>query len=211
MTSEPTNVPQLDPKAEAPQPRLYAEVGMTENEYGTSVWQDYEKVTLLADSGTGEIWLCHRKDQQQQQQYVIKSIDKAFLSGMFAKELKNEVDVLRQLDHPHIVRIYETYEDRNAIHLVQEYCALGDLATKPPQSEEEVAMVLTQVLSAVVYCHQHKVVHRDLKLGNIVWASENAIKLIDFGYAQQYTRKMRGEYRMQYDIGTVYHAFAASD
>jgi calcium-dependent protein kinase len=210
------NLPALDPEVEAPPPKLFAEVSMMEHEWGTPVWEDYEKLKLLADSGTGEIWLCQRKNTNYsgsnssnqydtpQQTYAIKAIDKNFLSGMFAKELQNEVDVLRQLDHPHIVRIYETYEDRSIIYLVMEYCAYGDLTTKFPQTDEEVAMVLIQVLSAIVYCHQHKVVHRDLKLENIVWASDTTVKLIDFGYAQHYIRQPRGEYTMKMDVGTTY-------
>lgn len=207
----------LDPELEAPTPKIYREVTLTEHEWGASVWEDYGKIELLADSGTGEIWLCQKKSDTDkdediaedvnlsklQQQYAIKAIDKNFLSGMFAKELRNEADVLRQLDHPHIVRIYEVYEDLNTIYLVMEYCAGGDLTTQFPYKEVQVARIMTQILSAVVYCHQHKVVHRDLKLENIAWASKDTVKLLDFGYAQKY-RRPRGDYTMKMDVGTTY-------
>jgi calcium-dependent protein kinase len=224
-TSNTTPTSALNPELEAPEPKLYGEVTLTEHQWGASVWEGYDKLELLADSGTGEIWLCQKKraaskeeeednhtgdthDHQQQQQtqhlYVIKAIDKNFLSGMFAKELRNEAEVLRQLDHPHIVRVYKVYEDRNNIYLVMEYCAGGgDLTTKFPYSEAQVARIMTQILSAVVYCHQHKVVHRDLKLENIVWVTDDTVKLIDFGYAQKY-RRPRGDYTMKVEVGTTY-------
>mmetsp|Transcript_11153 Transcript_11153/g.17916 ORF Transcript_11153/g.17916 Transcript_11153/m.17916 type:complete len:515 (-) Transcript_11153:107-1651(-) len=198
---------------EAPLPKLYGQITVTENEWGTrSVWDDYQKEELLMDDGIGEIWSCRIRNDNHDtgrgskitdQMYAIKSIDKNFLSGMFAKELRNEIDVLRQLDHPNIVRIYETYENRDTIFLVMEYCSGGDLTSKFPYSEAQVARIMKQVLSAVVYCHQHKVVHRDLKLENILWATDEQVKLIDFGYAQSY-RQPRREYKMKMDVGTTY-------
>ncbi|KAG7344199.1 protein kinase domain containing protein [Nitzschia inconspicua] len=221
-SSSTVSKPVLDPTLETPAPKLYGEVTVTQHEWGTSVWEDYDQLEMLADSGTGEIWLCQKKtdkrtveeeeednvisnetDARQKQLYVIKTIDKNFLSGMFAKELRNEVDILRQLDHPHIVRIYGVYEDPDSIYLVMEYCPGGDLTTRFPYSEAQVARIMTQVLSAVVCCHQHKVVHRDLKLENITWATENTVKLLDFGYAQKY-RRPRGDYTMKMDVGTTY-------
>jgi calcium-dependent protein kinase len=205
-----------DPHQEVPIDEVYKELTVTENEFGTNPWSQYNKMKLLSDTGTGEIWLAcrskknsttnHDNDDGQQSYsqigYAIKCIDKSFLSGMFAKELQNEIDVLRQLDHPNIVRIYETYEDRSYMYLVMEYCTLGDLTKRFPYTEEEVKVIVRQLLSAIIYCHQHKVVHRDLKLENIVWASPRTIKLIDFGYAQKYTSATRRDYEMKLDVGT---------
>ena len=90
--------------------------------------------------------------------------------------------------------------------LVMEYCSGGDLYARLPCTEAEAARILLQVLSAVAYCHKQKIVHRDIKMENILWETtdvDSHIKMIDFGYAQHY-RRPRGDYTMKMDIGTTY-------
>jgi len=95
--------------------------------------------------------------------YALKSIILDRVSPAFVKELQNEISILRSLDHPNIVRLHEVYSYRSAIYLVLDLCDGGDLYARSPYSEREAARILEDLLSAVVYMHDHGVVHRDLK------------------------------------------------
>jgi len=197
---------------EVESPDLYSSITVTENPFGESVWEVYEKVQIIEEGGTGELYKARKRcngdgvNKESQEYYAIKCIDKNFLFGMFTKELRNEIENLRHIDHPNVVRIYEIFETKNSMFLVMEYCSGGDLYARLPYSESKVALILTQILSAVANCHRQKIIHRDLKMENVLWESEcedAGIKVIDFGYAQHY-RRSRGDYTMKIDIGTTY-------
>lgn len=123
--------------------------------------------------------------------YAIKTLS---LEGINAKRtamLHNEVSIYLQLDHPNIAKLIEVYETERAIHLVMELCTGGELydrlAAKKKYSESDAAKVAQQMLSAINYCHQHRICHRDLKLENWVYADQSPdapLKLIDFGFSR---------------------------
>lgn len=131
--------------------------------------------------------------------FVWKEID---YGGMTEKEkqlLVQEVNLLRELKHRHIVRYYDRIIDRceSKLYIIMEYCEGGDLATLinsrkasgPALEEAFVWKVLHQLLQALEECHKkrvgvHKVVHRDLKPANVFLTSDNDIKLGDFGMAR---------------------------
>ncbi|KAK9367691.1 kinase-like domain-containing protein [Lipomyces kononenkoae] len=109
--------------------------------------------------------------------------------------VKREVDILMRLDHPHIVKLKELYEDRSNVYLVMEYVAGGDLMdyiTKYGPMEDNIArIVVKQVLQAVVYVHSAGISHRDIKPDNILLVSEEEsdrnsiqVKVSDFGLAK---------------------------
>jgi len=119
----------------------------------------------------------------------------------------NEIEVLKKIDHPNIVRIYEFAQDKEYFYLVTEYCEGGELLNKIIKqkfiTERVAAKVIKQVLSAVVYCHEKNIVHRDLKLDNIVLESddiEGNIKVIDFGTS----RIFKARERLREIMGTVF-------
>lgn len=87
----------------------------------------------------------------------------------FVEELRNEVRILRDVDHPHIVRPIETYEHRNQIFIVMELCSGGDLYTRDPYTEPEAARIVGNILSAISYMHSRNISHRDLKYENIMY------------------------------------------
>jgi serine/threonine protein kinase len=99
----------------------------------------------------------------QRHVYALKSIilDRV-KDAAYVDELKNEISILRSLDHPNIVKLHEVYMYRKQIYLVLELCDGGDLYTRSPYSEREAARICLQITSAVCYLHSHGVVHRDL-------------------------------------------------
>lgn len=106
----------------------------------------------------------------------------------------NEVSVLRALDHPNILKLFEFYQDDTNYYLITEFCAGGELYDRIINagffSEAMAARIMKQILSCVMYCHSRGVVHRDLKPENFLFesvASNSPIKVIDFGTAQFFT------------------------
>lgn len=119
---------------------------------------------------------------------AMKKIDVPDNNPEKVKEIKNEINLLKSMDHPNIVKILEFYYSNNSFFLIMEYCngeELYDQIIKYKHfSEEKAAYIMYQVLSAVFYCHNMSIIHRDLKPENILIDSsgENfSVKIIDFG------------------------------
>lgn len=131
----------------------------------------------------------HKKTKERR---AIKLIDRSLIEKDKEGELLSEIKVLKEMDHPNIMRIYEFASDKDNYYIVQEYISGGELfdeiVKRRYMSEKDAAYVIRQLLSAVTYCHSKGVVHRDLKPENILIDSilENGqirIKVIDFGTA----------------------------
>ncbi len=131
-----------------------------------------------------------KKRSALEHEYAMKSIHLSRVTDdTFVQELKNEIAILKKLDHPHIVRPLETYHFKNQIFIVMEHCSGGDLYSRDPYTEEEAARIISSILSAVSYLHANNVAHRDLKYENILFvnnAPKAEIKLIDFGLSKVY-------------------------
>jgi len=121
-----------------------------------------------------------------------------------------EFSILRDMDHPNIIRIYEMYEDEHNFYLVTEYCRGGDLldileSTKS-FTERDAAKIMKQLLSAVLYCHNNGIIHRDIKADNILFAEKNInsdLKLIDFGISVKYTKSPKTNLKLRGKHGTL--------
>jgi len=110
-------------------------------------------------------------------------------------QLRNEIYIMCQLDHPNIVRIDEVYESTNEIYIVQELCLGGDLFDRLDEqldyhySEAQCARLVKQMMSSVRYLHSKGIIHRDLKLENFLFSSRAAdsdLKMIDFGLSKHF-------------------------
>lgn len=120
----------------------------------------------------------------------------------------NELNILKNLDHPNIVNIIETFETDKVCYVVLEHCSGGELFEKLCKlrrfTEKEAAKVMKSLISAVMYCHNHGVCHRDLKPENCLFLNElddSDIKIIDFGLSSNIT-----EADVLHDIiGTPYY------
>jgi len=125
---------------------------------------------------------------------ALKTYDKKNLVHESASlALHREIYVLATLNHKNIMRLYEVVDSRTHVHLVMELCHGKNLfhfvKKRKPDSrlpEPEAAHIFRQIVSAVAYMHKLNVVHRDLKLENILIndaKNENVIKIIDFGFS----------------------------
>mmetsp|Transcript_8716 Transcript_8716/g.14151 ORF Transcript_8716/g.14151 Transcript_8716/m.14151 type:complete len:427 (+) Transcript_8716:115-1395(+) len=153
------------------------------------VWHIYSRGNLLGAGMTGSVHVVtHRKTKQR---FAIKSINKHKLDPAQLEELRNEVDILRQLDHPNIVRLYEVYEQGTKMYLVMQLLEGKDLGKVQFRTEREVARVMRKIISAIAYCHSKGICHRDIKLENFVFTSPDNLEdiiVIDFGIGKKMQR-----------------------
>jgi len=158
---------------------------------GRSITADYDVFhdKVLGEGGYGLVVLAEHKHTRAQR--AIKQVNKAKVKDPAA--LKAEIDVMKMTDHPNIVKLYESYEDKKKIYLVMECCEGGELFDRIVDSgklsEEDSAVVMRQLLRAVRYLHNIRMVHRDLKPENIIFVkkkgvAETPMKIIDFGLAE---------------------------
>ena len=164
----------------------------------------YKKEKVLGEGSMGSVMLVRSRSNNLL--YAAKMIQLRRLSDdVIVSEMKNEVDMLRSLDHPHIVHLEETFLTKRQITLIMDCCTGGDLYARHPYTERQAARVVQQVLSAVNYMHERGFVHRDIKFENIMFesqASEAAVKLIDFGLSRTY--RSNSKHRMRDVVGTLY-------
>ncbi|PNF21273.1 hypothetical protein B7P43_G02143 [Cryptotermes secundus] len=122
---------------------------------------------------------------------AIKIIDKSQLDMVNLQKVYREVDIMKQLDHPHIIKLYQVMETKNMIYIVSEYASQGEIfdyiARYGRMTESAARRKFWQILSAVEYCHNHHVVHRDLKAENLLMDGQMNIKIADFGFSNYYT------------------------
>ena len=157
----------------------------------------------LGKGSFGEVFLT--KKVRGTELYATKRMDRAeYSKPENNKRLINEISILQKIKHPNIVRLIEVKKTKSHIYIVTEFCNGGSLsenlnkyikANKKPFSEEIVQYLMRQLVSAINYLHKNKIIHRDLKLDNILinFPTEKdktdlnmlaaQIKIIDFGFA----------------------------
>jgi len=179
-------------------------------EFHHDIGDDYTIKKEIGRGSLGHIDLAEKKVGKggkgtDSRKYAIKSIIASRVSEQFKLELRNEIQLLRDLDHPNIVKLYSIYVDTKTddYKLVLQACEGGDLNKYAPYSEEEAARIVKYVCSALQYMHDKHVMHRDLKFENIMFETEgrtSTIKIIDFGLSKKYKPN-----RCSYDYcGTLY-------
>ena len=143
--------------------------------------------------------------------YACKKFVKKYIKNK--TRFKTELNLLKATDHPNIIKLYETFEDKANVYLIMEECNGGELFERLAMNaknhklftEKDAAKIMKQILEAVNYLHFHGVCHRDLKPENILLSSMDEysqLKLIDFGLSKvlkTIDSNIKGE------VGTLYY------
>jgi serine/threonine protein kinase len=148
----------------------------------------YEVLDEIAVGGMGAVYRAVRADGQYKQQVALKIVRSELGTEFTTSRFKNERQILASLDHPNIAKILDggTTAEGVAYFVMEfvegqrldEYCDAHKLATT------ERLKLFLQICSAVQYAHQHLIIHRDIKPGNILVNAEGVPKLLDFGIAK---------------------------
>eukprot|EP00829_Urostomides_striatus_P014491 TRINITY_DN4306_c0_g1_i3.p1 TRINITY_DN4306_c0_g1~~TRINITY_DN4306_c0_g1_i3.p1 ORF type:complete len:484 (-),score=139.28 TRINITY_DN4306_c0_g1_i3:11-1462(-) len=190
------------------------DIGQLEINPSQFVFQKNEKLqasyTLKKKLGSGAFGTVYEAVHKQSgDRRAVKFVDKSAVSPEEEQKLFREIEILKQLDHPHIVKLYEFYSDSKFYYMITDLLEKGELFDEIQRrkgfSEELAADIMSQLLSAVVYCHARKIAHRDLKPENIlidsVVGSKMTIKVIDFGTALTYNPDVK----LKTTTGTAYY------
>ena len=170
--------------------------------------QIYIRKKILGRGSFGIVYLVKQKELSRY--FAMKVIKKISRNKEEEENLMNEIEILRKLDHPNILKITDFYPLKNEYNIITEYCQEGELFDEikahAPFNEPLAAWYMRQILSAVSYCHNMNVIHRDLKPENIlivkrVKSGFHPIKIIDFGTAKVF-EKEKSEHLL---IGSAYY------
>ena len=154
----------------------------------------YKKIKDLGSGSYGSVYKA--KNLVMDNIVAIKMIEKVQENMVDDLEIKNEVNILKTLSHPNIVKIYEFFDTAIYYYIVTEYCKNGELFSYITNvyNENQLSVLFYQVFSGLCYLHEKKILHRDLKLENIMVSEKEKdlatgdeyfwIKIIDFGTAK---------------------------
>ena len=149
------------------------------------ITQFYEVQKKIGEGAYGKIYKVRNK--QSGDIRAMKQVTKSKIQDM--GKFQTEIKILSMLDHPNIVRLFEVIEDDKYYNLLEELCTGGELLTRAQKTElkeKDIARIFYQIISGVAYIHGMGIAHRDLKLENILFSTENPmspIKIIDFGFS----------------------------
>jgi len=161
-----------------------------------------DKSKVLGTGMNGEVLVGKRKSDGLE--VAIKPYPSVGINKEDQRSLRNEVEIFLSLDHPHIARLLDVYEEIDKLWLVMEVCSGGevlDYIQKNRLSESKAASWVNQMLLAVNYMHSFNIVHRDIKLENFLFEDKtySHVKLIDFGMSRYCTEGVA----MKIACGTV--------
>jgi len=142
---------------------------------GQNVYDIYEKICELGAGAFGTVYKVKRKNSGMNPIIrALKEISKeAMINEESGEEIRNEIEILKNIDHPNIMKIYEFFEDDMNMYLVSEFCGAGDVAGMNDLHgifpEFLLKYIMSQVFLAISFLHSNKVVHGDIKRENIAF------------------------------------------
>lgn len=158
----------------------------------------------LGEGSYGKVLLA--KHRVNGNEIAVKSILKKRIKKQ--ENLKREIKIMKDTNHPSIISLYQVYEDKAYLYITMEVCSGGELFDYIQKmksfSEIEAAILLHQILGAVAYLHEKDIAHRDLKPENFLFKEKNnikSLKMIDFGLSRYYST----EQQMNTRVGTTYY------
>ena len=146
--------------------------------------QNYEEVyepsgEVLGTGMTGSVFVVQKRNTKKR--FACKKLKKSGLNASKMANLRKEVNIMAMLDHPNIIKLVDAFEDRNYLVIISELCTGGELydhlISAETYTQQVAAGVFKQMVVAVNFCHQHGIVHRDLKLENFIITGESGRSL----------------------------------
>jgi calcium-dependent protein kinase len=205
-TSPPSKTNKTNKSSAHHGPQVIQPANFVQSRHG-SVWDYYTKSSAIGNKGT-TAKVYKAVHNQSSELRAVKVYSKDRFNTEQISRFRSEVDVLKQLDHPNIIKVFESFEDEDHFYLVQELCTGGELfdfiVKKRQLSETLAANYMEQLLGAVCYCHANNIVHRDLKPENLLRETpedSSQIRISDFGES---TLLEAGE-RLNTILGTAYY------
>ncbi|TWW67573.1 Serine/threonine-protein kinase BRSK2 [Takifugu flavidus] len=121
------------------------------------------------------------------QKVAIKIVNREKLSESVLMKVEREIAILKLIEHPHVLKLHEVYENKKYLYLVLEHVSGGELfdylVKKGRLTPKEARKFFRQIISALDFCHSHSICHRDLKPENLLLDEKNNIRIADFGMA----------------------------
>lgn len=158
--------------------------------------QIYKKYELGRKLGQGSFGVVFElKNRETDQKFAMKIINKEKAGCKYAITFENEVLIMKSVTHQNLIRLEEVFESKKKLYLITELCEVGELAKwikkQGPIPENDSKQIMRQIVDAISYLHKHDIVHRDLKLENILIKEFDPnteiffIKVTDFGLSSQ--------------------------
>jgi len=176
----------------------------------SDLFDDYDIYpTILGTGGYGCVREClHRSTGEK---YAVKTIEKSKVGSLH--HIQQEIQLLRSIDHPGIMKMIDCYEDADYVHIVTEKYTGGELFDEIIDNttdsgclpEDQAAKIIKSLLEAVQYLHSKDIVHRDIKPENVLFESNeegSSVKLVDFGLSKTHGLN---ESAMTDQVGTLYY------
>jgi len=172
----------------------------------SDIQEDYKILSVLGQGAFSIVYKAmHRKTETLR---CIKKIKISNFTKADEESIMNEIKILKVIDHPHIMKIYEYYEKNDHLYIVTEFLAGGELFERIEKlskfTEATAANYIRQILMAVSYLHSKSIIHRDIKPENIVFETKESnsnLKLIDFGTSREVVQQKKLTTKM----GTAYY------
>ncbi|KAI8039912.1 hypothetical protein M5D96_007337 [Drosophila gunungcola] len=182
---------------EAKKKRLYNNIKMD-----TDPEEFWEMVGELGDGAFGKVYKAQHKEQKRYAAAKMCQLeDEENLSDHMV-----EIDILSEIKHPNVVELYEAFSIDDKLWMLIEYCDGGALDSimvelEKPLTEPQIAYVCKHMTEGLTFLHRNKVIHRDLKAGNVLLTMEGGVKLADFGVSAKNKHTMQ---KHDTFIGTPY-------
>ncbi|XP_046708885.1 serine/threonine-protein kinase BRSK2 isoform X3 [Silurus meridionalis] len=140
------------------------------------------------------------------QKVAIKIVNREKLSESVLMKVEREIAILKLIEHPHVLKLHDVYENNKYLYLVLEHVSGGELfdylVKKGRLTPKEARKFFRQIISALDFCHNHSICHRDLKPENLLLDEKNNIRIADFGMASLQV----GESLLETSCGSPHYA-----
>lgn len=171
----------------------------------SSVLSDYDQKDILGEGGFGKVYYATHRETGDNVAIKFMDISHYLTHADKIEEIYREADALQKLHHNHIIHLHKAFVQKKQVILIMEYAGGGELTDRLEEikSFDEISArgIFQQICSAISYCHNRGLIHRDLKLENVLFKEKGSdtIKIVDFGIAGVW----KAQQKEKTDAGTL--------